>query len=158
MEDNRTDDDGGSRIVPFIGIPHKWANPALKIYSFIFLGYSIWVAYQAFGSTTKSLVEEMGSLVPHIAAFSVVEAITIVTLIQVWDIIMYLTNKFKTNLAKIRAEVRAEGRAEGEARGRAEADQIWTEWYNRQEEAKAQGLPFDEPPPSLNGKKNNETA
>ena len=162
MEDNRTDDDSGAKIVPFIGIPRKWANPALKIYSFIFLGYSIWVAYQAFGRTTKPLIEKMALFFTHIGAFSVVEAITIVALIQVWDIIMYLTNKFKTDLAKIRAEVRAEGRAEGETigetRGRAEAYQIWTEWYNRQEEAKAQGLPFDEPPPSLNGKKNSETA
>lgn len=154
MEDNRTDDDSGAKIVPFIGIPRKWANPALKIYSFIFLGYAIWVAYQAFGGTTKPLMEKMALLVTHIGAFSVVEAITIVALIQVWDIIMYLTNKFKTDLAKIRAEVRAEG----EAIGRAEAYQIWTEWYNRQEEAKARGLPFDEPPPSLNGEKHNETA
>lgn len=65
---------------------------------------------------------------------------------------MYLTNKFKTNLAKIRAE----SRAEGETRGRAEAYRLWTEWYNRQQEAKAQGLPFDEPPPSLNGEKNED--
>ena len=162
MEDNRTDDDSAAKVVPFIGIPRKWANPALKIYSFIFLGYTMWVAYQAFGGTTKPLMEKMTLLVTHIGAFSVVEAITIVALIQVWDIIMYLTNKFKTDLAKIRAEVRAEGRAEGvaegEAIGKAEAYQIWTEWYNRQEEAKAQGLPFDEPPPSLNGEKNNETA
>lgn len=69
---------------------------------------------------------------------------------------MYLTNKFKTNLAKIRAESRAEGESIGETRGRAEAYQLWTEWYNRQQEAKAQGLPFDEPPPSLNGEKNED--
>ena len=124
----------------------------LKIYSFIFLGYAVWVTYQELGNATKTLMEKIAFLVPHIGAFSVVEAITIVALIQIWDIIMYLTNKFKANLAKIRAE----SRAEGEAKGRAEAYQIWTEWYGRQEEAKAQGLPFDEPPPTLNGEKDED--
>lgn len=38
----------------------------------------------------------------------------------------------------------ARGRAEGEAR----ANKQWIEWWNRRQEAEANGLPFDEPPPS----------
>ena len=38
---------------------------------------------------------------------------------------------------------RAEGRAEGEE----QANQAWREWLQRRDEAEAQGLPFDEPPP-----------
>ena len=67
---------------------------------------------------------------------------------------MYLTNRFKANLEKIRvaSEARGEarGRAEGKVEGIAEADQVWTDWYQRLESAKARGVPFDEPPPFLN--------
>ena len=37
--------------------------------------------------------------------------------------------------------------ARGRAEGRAEGDARWREWLNRKDEAEAQGLPFDEPPP-----------
>ena len=98
----------------------------------------------------------MAFLIPHLGAFSVFEAIAIVAFIQVWDIIMYLTNKFKTDIEKIKATSEARGRAEGETRGKAKAYRVWEEWYHRQENAKAQGVSFDEPPPSLNGDKTKE--
>ena len=81
---------------------------------------------------------------------------------------MYLTDRFKTDIEKIKASSEARGRAEGKAAGRAEgkaegrtegkaeAYQVWSDWYHRQENAKAQGVPFDEPPPSLNGDKTKE--
>ena len=134
-------------------IPRKWANPTLKFYSFIFLGYTIWVTYQEFGSAAKTFKAKLAFLVPHLGAFSVFEAITIIAFIQVWDIIMYLTNRFKTDIEKIKATSEALGRVEGKAEGKAEAYQVWADWYQRQENAKAQGVPFDEPPPSLNGDK-----
>ena len=46
-----------------------------------------------------------------------------------------------------RAEGRAESQAEARAEARAEVHAQWTAWYQRAEEAKAKGLPFDEPPP-----------
>ena len=134
-------------------IPRKWANPTLKFYSFIFLGYTIWVTYQEFGSAAKTFKAKLAFLVPHLGAFSVFEAITIIAVIQVWDIIMYLTNRFKTDIEKIKATSEALGRVEGRAEGKAEAYQVWADWYQRQENAKAQGVAFDEPPPSLNGDK-----
>ena len=153
MVNTRIDDDKGAEIVPLIGIPRKWANPTLKFYSFIFLGYTIWVTYQEFGSAAKTFKAKLAFLVPHLGAFSVFEAITIIAFIQVWDIIMYLTNRFKTDIEKIKATSEALGRVEGRAEGKAEAYQVWADWYQRQENAKAQGVPFDEPPPSLNGDK-----
>ena len=74
---------------------------------------------------------------------------------------MYLTYRLKANLAKIAAQSRAEGRAEGEAigltkgeaSGKAAAHQDWESWYCRLQEANAKGIPFDEPPPALNGEK-----
>ena len=66
---------------------------------------------------------------------------------------MYLTYRLRANLAKIAAQSRAEGRAEGEESGRTAAHQDWEAWYRRLQEANAKGLPFDEPPPTLNGAK-----
>ena len=39
--------------------------------------------------------------------------------------------------------------AEGEAKGRSEMHKAWLTWYRKSEEAKAKGIPFDEPPPEL---------
>ncbi len=66
---------------------------------------------------------------------------------------MYLTNRFKAKIEKIKAESKARGIAEGRAIGRAEVKQLWTEWYQRLKSAEARGAPFDEPPPFLNGGK-----
>ena len=151
MEDSQINNDSNAEIVPFIGIPRKWANLTLKVYSLIFLGYAIWVAYQEFVVAAKTFKAKMTFLVSHLGAFSVFEAITIVSFIQVLDIIMYLTNKFRTDVEKIKAQSEAIGEARGRAEGRTDAYQVWEEWLRRQEDAKAQGRPFDEPPPSLNG-------
>ena len=74
---------------------------------------------------------------------------------------MYLTNRFKAKIEKIKAETKARGiaegitrgKAEGRAVGRAEVKQLWAEWYQRLKSAEARGAPFDEPPPFLNGGK-----
>ena len=49
------------------------------------------------------------------------------------------------------AEGRAEGRTEGRVEGRQEQQERWLQWLERQRQAEANSLPFDEPPPSLNG-------
>ncbi len=48
------------------------------------------------------------------------------------------------------AEGIAEGHAEGHAEGTAQERRNWVAWNRRRVEAEAQGLPFDEPPPSEN--------
>ena len=153
MRQNHTDDERVDEIVPFIGIPRKWANPAVKVYAIIFLAYGIWTGFHGFGSSSKSLIENLTAFHTHLAAFSVVEAIVFVSLIQLGDIIMYLTTRFKTHVAKIRAEGVEEGRAEGIEQGIeqgiAEAYRQWQAWNTRRMEAEAKGEPFDEPPPTL---------
>ena len=152
MNDIEIDNDRDNEIVTFIGIPRKWVNPVLKIYSFLFLGYAIWIAFQEFSFGTKTLPEKLGALFAHLAAASVVEVFTIVAIIQIMDVFMYLTNKFKTKVRKqvrdAEAKGRTEGRAEGEAKGRAENYQMWAAWNARRIEAEAKGLPFNEPPPN----------
>ncbi len=146
-------DDRDNEIVSFIGIPRKWVNLSLKFYSFLFLGYAIWISFQEFSGSTKTLSEILGTILAHIAAFSVVEGITFVAIIQVVDIIMYLTNRFKTKVKKQVEEAKAEGRAQGEvkgeAKGRSEIYHVWAAWNARRMEAEAKNIPFDELPPGL---------
>lgn len=49
---------------------------------------------------------------------------------------------YAQGLALVRAE------AEGLARGHADRQRMWEAWNNLRLAAEAQGLPFDEPPPS----------
>ena len=49
--------------------------------------------------------------------------------------------------ARGRSEGRAEDLTEGRAEGLTEGNARWRDWLNRKNEAEAQGLPFDEPPP-----------
>ena len=46
-----------------------------------------------------------------------------------------------------REAFREEGRVEGLAEGRDERQREWMAWYERLEEARREGKPFDEPPP-----------
>jgi len=43
------------------------------------------------------------------------------------------------------------GIQEGRAEGRQEQQERWVQWLDRRRQAEENGLPFDEPPPSLNG-------
>ena len=57
----------------------------------------------------------------------------------------------REGLEKGLREGRAEGMQEGRAEGRQEQHERWMQWLDRRQQAEANGLPFDEPPPSLNG-------
>ena len=48
-------------------------------------------------------------------------------------------------------EGRVEGRAKGRVEGRQEQHERWMQWLDRRRQAEENGLPFDEPPPTLNG-------
>ena len=111
MKPHLTDDERDDEIMPFIGIPRKWTNPAVKIYAILFLAYSGWVSYQRLRETADPLVERLAGLWAHLAASGFVEGLLLVSLVHIGDIFMYLTKKFMTDVAKIRAEGVKEGRA-----------------------------------------------
>ena len=52
-------------------------------------------------------------------------------------------------IQKHEARGEARGKARGKAEGIAEANAQWEDWWNRRQEAEANDLPFDEPPPSV---------
>ena len=58
----------------------------------------------------------------------------------------YLSSKLVTPIVE---RYREEGKAEGKVEGRSEMHNAWLTWYRKSEEAKAKGIPFDEPPPEL---------
>ena len=48
------------------------------------------------------------------------------------------------------------GIQEGRLEGRQEQQERWLQWLDRRQRAEESGLPFDEPPPSLNGEQPTE--
>ena len=58
----------------------------------------------------------------------------------------YLSSKFVTPIVD---RYREEGKVKGLEEGRSEMHRAWLTWYRKSEDAKAKGIPFDEPPPEL---------
>ena len=87
-------------------------------------------------------------IVVQLAAFIVVSTGSIFILFQGVDSIMFLTQLYKERLERKVKKAKAEGKAEGLEQGKAEVRQQWAGWNTRRVEAEAQGIPFDEPPPS----------
>lgn len=50
-----------------------------------------------------------------------------------------------------REQGRKEGKEEGRKEGMLEQQQRWLQWLERRQQAEANGEPFDESPPALNG-------
>ena len=48
------------------------------------------------------------------------------------------------------------GKKAGRQAGRHEQHELWVQWHDRQRQAEENGLPFDEPPPTLNGEHQTE--
>ena len=69
-----------------------------------------------------------------------VSVLLAVFLTEVWRIMALLSEK-------LRDRIRNQGRAEGLSEGQALASSRWRDWFNRYEEARRKGEPFNEPPP-----------
>lgn len=141
--DTRRDDE----IIAFIGIPRKWVNPAIKIFSFIFAIYAGFAAAYDFRQSGP-LMGNSKEFFVHIAAFGAGASIMLVAIYNGWDVLMYLTTRFKASLQQRVKKARTAGMAAGKAEGIAENQRAWLAWNNRRLDAEAKGLAFDEPPPN----------
>lgn len=141
--DTRRDDE----IIAFIGIPRKWVNPAIKIFSFIFAMYAGFAAAYEFRQSGP-LMGNSKEFFVHIAAFGAGASIMLVAIYNGWDVLMYLTTRFKASLQQRVKKARVEGMAAGKTEGIAENQRAWLAWNNRRLDAEAKGLAFDEPPPN----------
>ena len=135
LSDTRRDNE----IIAFIGIPRKWVNPAIKIFSFIFAIYAGFAAAYEFRQSGP-LMGNSKEFFVHIAAFGAGASIMLVAIYNGWDVLMYLTTRFKASLQQRVKKARAEGIAENQ--------RAWLAWNNRRLDAEAKGLAFDEPPPN----------
>ncbi len=136
-----------NEIIAFIGIPRKWVNPAIKIFSLIFAIYAGFAAAHEFGRSGP-LMENAKQFFIHIAAFSAGGSVILIAIYNGWDVLMYLTTRFKATLQQRVKKARAEGIAKGIAEGIAENQRAWLAWNNRRLDAEIKGLPFDETPPN----------
>ena len=73
-----------------------------------------------------------------------------------WNLMKRQLNRYDAQLIEQgKAEGIEQGKAEGIEQGKTEVYQEIADWNTRRLAAEAQDLPFDEPPPSQNGKQPN---
>ena len=80
----------------------------------------------------------------HGGGIAPVSVLLAVFLTEAWRSMALLSEKLRD---RIRDQGREMGRKEGRAAGHAEASSHWRMWFERYEEARKKGEPFDEPPP-----------
>ena len=144
--ENRTDE---SRT------PENWLSSLARVYGGWHLGITaiqsaVWTAFvywnesgkqDAWADVVQTTVEKMLLGVPGISILSI---IILAGIQKGGGMVLTFVDKRKKKLEKERAEGREEGRAEERA--------AWTAWNARRIQAEKRGEPFDEPPPSINGR------
>ena len=86
----------------------------------------------------------------HGGGVTPVSVLLAVFLTEAWRSMALLSEKLRDRIRNQGREMgRKEGRVEGRAAGHAEASSHWRMWFNRYEEARKKGEPFDEPPPDV---------
>jgi hypothetical protein len=75
-------------------------------------------------------------------AVAPISVLLAVFLTEVWRSMALLSEK-------LRDRIRDQGRKEGLSKGQALESSRWRDWFNRYEEARRKGEPFDEPPPDV---------
>ena len=80
----------------------------------------------------------------HGGGIAPVSVLLAVFLTEAWRSMALLSEKLRD---RIRNQGRAMGRVEGLAEGRVKASSDWRKWFDRYEEARRKGEPFNEPPP-----------
>ena len=76
----------------------------------------------------------------HGGGVTPVSVLLAVFLTEVWRSMALLSEK-------LRDRIRDQGRKEGLSKGQALASSRWRDWFDRYEEARRKGEPFNEPPP-----------
>ena len=122
------------------------------------------VSVSSFSERLRLIVADIRDVIP--AAFFVTFAIDVggSLLMLFWNLMKRQLNRYDAQLIEQgkaegieqgKAEGIEQGKAEGIEQGKAEVYQEIADWNTRRLAAAAQDLPFDEPPPSQNGKQPN---
>ena len=121
-------------------VPRAWRGLYFVLYSvqvIVCAGLVIW--HEVFLKSEDSALETFMAIGRGAAPFVLVVAAETVILVEVLFMLSewYLERRYR------------QGKTEGRVEGLAEEYRRWEAWNNRRLAAEAQGLPFDEPPPSL---------
>ena len=101
-------------------------------------------------ATTRSLAIAIAQGVSPLVIVNIATTVILIQGVRLMIISQeYLRNRFvKPVIAAHEAKGRAEGEAIGKAEGELTRHMKWDSWNRRRMEAEAQGIPFNEPPPS----------
>ncbi len=123
-----------------------WPNCVIKAaeHQASWIGEPFWLmpakAFEAFGA--------------ELVGIGIAGAIATLILVQgaSYPMVIYqsLVNRFVTPVIDRHI---ATGRAQGRAEGAQAQDELWRDWLRRKQEAEAQGLEFNEPPPGTDNPK-----
>ncbi len=172
MPDGESDRDRNSDLASPLDIAKKWLPWCAALIFAQTLGFTALIAWreisQGVAGVNELIIAVVSGTAPAVPLFVVyaILAVTAMDLIGGGAMVTakYLTKKLIEPLDRKREEElerrfkrgREEGVAQGVAQGieRGVAQgmererRAWTEWNSRRLEAEADGLPFDEPPPS----------
>ena len=110
-----------------------------------------WYNWAWYTEVVRAAAPEIGQVGIGIAIYTLVTVQGVAFLMVLYNFMLEAGRHYLIRPVIKRQEERGEARGEarGEERGQAQADQEWNEWLARKEAAESQGLPFDEPRPSV---------
>ena len=121
--------------------PDGWRTAYLVILGLLLaVGLGIAALEEFLWNGRIGFVVKVLAVVVHGGGIAPVSALLAVFLTEAWRIMALLSEK-------LRDRIRNQGREAGLAAGRAAASSEWRKWFERYEEARRRGEPFDEPPP-----------
>ena len=114
----------------------------LIVFLLQFLTFSGFLAYHEVVAVPTDAITTMLDILMGMAPIGFVSAANTIVVIEGGEMLAerYLRRRFQA------------GKAEGKEEGLTEAWKVWEEWNQRRVAAEQEGRPFNEPPPSLNGR------
>ena len=137
-----------------LSVPSNWSDLYFDIFAGLCaFGEAFVICYVILRPPPSGDVLDMAAnILLRLAAVPVAAALQAFLIMKGRDLIMRTWERFaQERLERGRAEGMEKGRAEGRAEMR-ENHAAWTAWNNRRVQAEKRGEPFNEPPPSLNGR------
>ena len=139
-------------------VPHGWRTAYFLTFSVSNLIATCFiVADEVANRGDASPVAAFSSIAERVAVSGLALAITIFSVVEVSSFAMIAADYFRRKYLEPlkerqreegRKQGRKQGREEGREEGREQIQRLWEEWNERRMKAEADGVPFDEPPPS----------
>ena len=131
-------------------VPHGWRTAYFLTFSVSnLIATCLIVADEVANRGDASPVAVFSSIAERVAVSGLALAITIFSVVEVSSFAMIAADYFRRKyLEPLKERQREEGREQGREQGRKQIQRLWEEWNERRMKAEADGVPFDEAPPS----------